>query len=123
MAGIQGPTGATGATGPQGAIGLAGLQGGGATNVAAYSESAFRSFTFAGRSDDILRSDQGKVREIADYMRQNPSAQITIDGPNQRYTHSVADALKEAGVPGNRMRTGPYSAQRQDNRVDVLIGG
>lgn len=56
-------------------------------------------------------------------MRQNPSAMITIDGPNQRYTHSVVDALKDAGVPVNRMRTGPYSAQRQDNRVDVLIGG
>jgi outer membrane protein OmpA-like peptidoglycan-associated protein len=123
MAGIQGPTGATGATGPQGAIGLAGLQGGGSTNVASYSETPFRSFTFAGRSDDILRSDQPKVREIADYMRQNPSAQITINGPSERYTHSVADALKDAGVAMNRVRTGPYSSQRQDNRVDVLIGG
>jgi hypothetical protein len=124
MAGIAGPTGATGATGAQGFVGQTGAQGGQLGQYAAVSNVApFRSFTFAGRSDDILRSDKDKVREIADYMKQNPSAQITIDGPSQRYTHSVVDALRDAGVANNRMRTGPYSVQRDGNRVDVLISG
>ena len=124
MAGLTGPTGATGATGAQGFVGQTGAQGGQTGQLAALNtQTPFRSFTFAGRSDDILRSDQGKVQEIANYMKQNPSALITIDGPSQRYTHSVVDALKDAGVSTSRMRTGPYSAQREGNRVDVLISG
>jgi hypothetical protein len=123
MAGVAGPTGATGATGAQGAVGFTGAQGPGGTMASVNTIAPFRSFTFSGRSDDIVRADLGKAREIADYLRQNPSAKATIDGPSQRYTHSVVDALKEAGVPVNRMQTGPYSAPRQDNRVDVLISG
>jgi outer membrane protein OmpA-like peptidoglycan-associated protein len=120
LAGVSGPTGATGLTGAQGAVGQTGAQGPGGTGAQA-SWTPFRSYTFSGNSDDILRSDSGKAREIADYLNQNPSARVTIDGPNQRYTHSVADALKDAGVPMSKVQTGPYSAPRQNNRVDVLI--
>jgi outer membrane protein OmpA-like peptidoglycan-associated protein len=85
--------------------------------------SSYRDFTFSGNSDDILRADSNKPREIADYMNQNPSARVSIDGPSQRYVDSVRGALVDAGVPASRIQTGAYddSQQRVDHRVTVLV--
>jgi hypothetical protein len=124
MAGLSGPVGATGSVGPQGAIGSTGAQGqlaqGGNSNSI---WSLYRDFTFEGRSDDIIRADRNKSREIANYLSQNPSARVAIDGPSQRYVHSVVDALKDAGVPTNKMQTGNFGDPqlRGDRRVAVLV--
>lgn len=126
MLGRAGPTGATGATGAQGAIGLTGAQGSGGASgpIAAMGNwTSFREYTFAGNSDDILRSDRNKAREIADYMNQNPSARIAIDSPNQRYVHEVVNALKAAGVPAYKIQVGAFGNPqlRRDNRLEVLV--
>jgi len=124
MAGISGPTGATGASGPQGAVGPTGAQGPMAGSASANARwTLYRDFTFAGNSDDILRSDRSKVQDIANYLNQNPSARVAIDGPSQRYVHSVVDALKDAGVPAYKMQTGSFdnSQMRGDRRVAVMV--
>jgi outer membrane protein OmpA-like peptidoglycan-associated protein len=124
MAGYSGPTGATGAAGPQGAIGPTGAQGpqgamGGPAGVWRF----YKDYTFEGRSDDIIAADGNKAREIADYCRQNPSARVAIDGPNERYIHSVREALTDAGVPRNKITTGAFGEpqRRGDHRVLVLV--
>jgi hypothetical protein len=122
MAGLSGPIGATGAAGPQGSIGATGSQGplaGGSSGRWSF----YRDFTFAGNSDDILRSDSNKAREIADYLNRNPSARVAIDGPSQRYVHSVVDALKDAGVPAYKIQTGAFGDPqlKSDRRVAVLV--
>jgi hypothetical protein len=124
MAGLTGATGATGFTGPQGEIGRTGAQGyGGSSTGALGSWTPSWNYTFKGNSDDILRSDSYKAREIAGYVNQNPSAKIAIDGPSKRYVHSVYEALTEAGVPSNKIQTGTFTDPklRNDHRVDVLV--
>ncbi|OGA06682.1 MAG: hypothetical protein A2W68_06690 [Betaproteobacteria bacterium RIFCSPLOWO2_02_64_14] len=120
LAGISGPIGATGVTGPQGAFGPTGAQGplagGGSWNP-------YRDYSFNVNSNDILRSDGNKAREIADYMNQNPSSRVAIDGSNERRVGRVRDALIDAGVPSERIQTGRFGdpQQRRDNRVAVLV--
>ena len=123
LAGISGPTGATGAAGAQGSIGPTGAQGPLAGTTAGGNWRFYRDFTFAGNSDDILRSDSNKAKEIADYLKQNPTFRVAIDGPSQRYVHSVVDALKDAGVPSHKMQTGAYGDPqlRADRRVAVQV--
>ncbi|MFZ3323829.1 MAG: hypothetical protein WA190_15765 [Usitatibacter sp.] len=123
LAGVSGPTGFSGTAGPQGAVGQTGAQGpAGAMNVAT-GWTFYRDFTFAGRSDDIVSSDSDKARQIADYSRKNPSNRIAIDGMNQRYVHSVYDALVDAGVPAGKIETGTYRnpQSRHDHEVVVLV--
>ena len=78
MAGYSGPAGATGAAGPQGAVGPTGAQGASAGNGG---WSSYRDYTFNVNSDDILRSDGNKAREIADYTNRNPSSRVAITCP------------------------------------------
>jgi outer membrane protein OmpA-like peptidoglycan-associated protein len=74
--------------------------------------------------------------EIADYMSQNPSLQLAIDGSvrrddangrdqglNDRRIGTVHDALIDAGVPANKMQTGVYgdTERRHDRQVEVLF--
>ena len=119
---IPGPRGATGASGPQGSIGPTGAQGAKAGVNGGWT--LYRDFTFEGRSDDIIRSDSAKAGEIAHHMKQNPSQQVAIDGPNKRYVHSVYNALVDAGVPKSKIQTGTFGDQSlSDNRrVAVLVG-
>lgn len=120
MAGYAGPTGATGAAGPQGSVGATGAQGpmAGGGNWTSY-----RDYSFNVNSYDILSSDGNKAREIADYMNQNPSARIAIDGANGRRVNRVRDALINAGVPAYKIQTGSFGdpQQRSDGRVSVLV--
>lgn len=120
LAGLPGSTGATGAAGPQGAIGPTGAQGplagGGGWSV-------YRDYTFNGTSNEILRADTNKAREIADYMSRNPSSRIGIDGSNEHRVRHVRNALIDAGVPAYKIQTGPFGDPqlRSEGRVSVLI--
>jgi outer membrane protein OmpA-like peptidoglycan-associated protein len=120
-AGAQGPTGATGAQGPAGVIGH---------------WANYREFWFAYESADIGDSQEGTIREIAAYMKDNPSLQVGLDGAmdprgsdphnqdlSDRRVESVRHALLQAGVPADRIQTGAYGDenQRRDRRVGVLI--
>jgi len=124
---FTGPTGHSGEIGPQGSVGPTGARGPigtGAMGNAVGSWSSYRDFTFNGNSDDILRADRNKPREIADYLNQNPSARVSIDGPSQRYVHSVREALADAGVPASKIQVGAFndSQRRADHRVTVMVG-
>ena len=120
MAGYSGPAGATGAAGPQGAVGPTGAQGASAGNGG---WSSYRDYTFNVNSDDILRSDGNKAREIADYTNRNPSSRLAIDGFNERRVNNVRNALIDAGVPAYKIQTGSFGDPqlRRDGRVAVLV--
>jgi hypothetical protein len=70
LGGIAGPAGATGAAGPQGAIGPIGAQG---PIVGNGSWNAYRDYTFNTNSNEILRSDSGKARDPATWIRIRPA--------------------------------------------------
>jgi hypothetical protein len=95
---------------------------GGSTGAVGNSAASWN-YTFKGNSDDILKSDSGKTREIARYMQQNSSSQITLNGPSKRYVHSVFEALTDAGVPAAKIQTGAFTDPKLDNnhRVDVTV--
>ena len=84
----------------------------------------YSDYTFNVNSDDILRSDGNKAREIADYMNRNPSFRVAIDGANERRVASVRDALINAGVPAYKIQTGAFGDPqlRRNSRVAVLLG-
>jgi outer membrane protein OmpA-like peptidoglycan-associated protein len=124
LAGYTGPVGASGAAGPQGAVGPTGAQGPqGAMGPSGSVWNFYRDYTFDGRSDDFIAPDGNKAREIADYLRHNPRARVAIDGPNERYTRSVRDALMDAGVPRQKIDIGAYGdpQRRGDHRVLVMV--
>jgi outer membrane protein OmpA-like peptidoglycan-associated protein len=85
--------------------------------------SSYRDYTFSVNSDDILRSDRNKAQEIADYMNQNPSYRVAIDGSNERRVSNVRDALIDAGVPAYKIQTGAFGDPqlRRNSRVAVLV--
>lgn len=121
---MRGPQGATGETGAQGRPGFVDCW------------TPYREFWFDYGSADIHGSDAMKVTEIATYMNQNPSLEIGIDGSMDlrgtdprdqdladRRVKAIRDALVEAGVPTNRIKTGAFGDLdlRRDRRVEVLF--
>lgn len=83
--------------------------------------SIYRDYTFHSNSDDILRSDGNKAKEISDYMNQNPSARVAIDGSNERRVNNVRGALIDAGVPASRIRTGSLGDSQLRRGVGVAV--
>ncbi|MCX7013282.1 MAG: OmpA family protein, partial [Candidatus Sumerlaeota bacterium] len=84
----------------------------------------------------ILPSDRTKVSAIAEYMRNNPSLRIGIDGSvdprgddsrdldlRNRRINAVGQALRQAGVPAQKLGTGMIGDPqlRREGRVAVLI--
>jgi outer membrane protein OmpA-like peptidoglycan-associated protein len=131
VAGVQGPTGPVGATGPVGVV---------------ERWTSFRDILFDFDRTNIRSSETSKVSEVVAYMRQNPSLQVGLDGyanprstdPNaqtmrDRRVGVVRDALIQAGVPDDKIRTGAFgegrltcndsteACQQHDRRVEVLI--
>jgi outer membrane protein OmpA-like peptidoglycan-associated protein len=158
-AGAQGPAGPAGAQGPAGPMGLqgpagpAGAQGpagaAGAQAVAAppvQQWSSFKNILFDTDRSAIRTNEMAKVTEIAVYMKKNSPVQVGIDGfadprgtdqhnqaLSERRVNAIRDALVEAGVPGDKIKTGAFGEQRllcnestsacwqSDRRVEVLI--
>jgi outer membrane protein OmpA-like peptidoglycan-associated protein len=119
--GSQGPAGPTGPQGPDGVIDR---------------WISYRDFWFDTDKAVIHGADLDKVREIAAYMKNNPSLQLGIDGStNPRATEwrdqdlgdrrvkAVRNALITAGVSANRISDGMFGdvQLRRDGRVEVLI--
>jgi outer membrane protein OmpA-like peptidoglycan-associated protein len=74
--------------------------------------------------DDILRADSNKAREIADYLNQNPSSRVAIDGSSERRVSEVRNALIGAGVPAYKIQTGAFGdpqTRSDEGRVAVLV--
>ena len=80
-------------------------------------------YTFNTNSNEILRSDRSKAKEIANYMDQNRSFRIGLDGSSERRVGVVRDALMVAGVPASKIQTGAFGDPqlRRDGRVAVLV--
>jgi len=89
----------------------------------AHSWSSYRHFSFDVNSDDILHVDSNKPQEIADFMNQNPSSRVAIDGYNDHRVSSVRDALINAGVPAYKIQTGAFGDPllRNNGHVEVLV--
>jgi hypothetical protein len=85
--------------------------------------SSYRDNTFNASGDEILRSGIGKASHIANYMDQNPSYRIGLDGANESRVVVVRDALVVAGVSAAKIQTGAFGDPqlRHDNRVAVLV--
>ena len=67
-------------------------------------------------------SEYSKVSDIANYLRQNPSATVAIDGTSDR-ADSVRNALLQAGVPAYKIQYGNFGDARlqRDRQVQVLV--
>ena len=132
MAGTTGSTGPAGDAGPQGEAGATGAQGP-AGVIGCWT--SYRAFWFDSESANIRSSDMDQVSEIANYMEQNPSLKVGIDGSIPGGSASskqilaghrvvtVRQALINAGVPASRIETGAFGNVKlaQDRRVEVLI--
>jgi outer membrane protein OmpA-like peptidoglycan-associated protein len=143
MAGERGPAGPVGPQGAQGPAGPIGPQG---QASVAKQWSSFKDFLFDSDKSDIRPNETSKVSEISVYMKQNPSVQVGIDGYadprgtdqynqrlSERRVNAIRDALVEAGVSGDKIKTGAFGEQRllcneptaacwqSDRRVEVLI--
>ena len=132
MAGAVGSTGPAGEAGPQGEAGATGAQGP-AGVIGCWT--SYRAFWFDSESANIRTSDMDQVSEIANYMEQNPSLKVGIDGsiPSGstsskqllagRRVVNVRQALINAGLPASRIETGAFGDAKlsQERRVEVLI--
>jgi len=132
MAGIAGSIGPTGNAGPQGPMGATG-----ATGPAGVVDRwiSYRAFWFDYNTADLRSSDRGQVSEIADYMQQNRSLKVGIDGsiPSGSDLRSqdlagsrvitVYNALINAGVEAYRIERGVFGDAQlaREQRVEVLL--
>lgn len=104
-AGPEGPAGAMGPAGPAGPPGMAGVSGqqgpmgpSGPQGVAAVWES-FRDIHFDFDKSDVRPSEVAKIKDIAAFMKQNPTYEIGIEGfADPRGTDVYNQALSERRV-------------------------
>jgi outer membrane protein OmpA-like peptidoglycan-associated protein len=132
MAGVEGSSGPAGVSGPKGPAGGAGAQG--PTGVL-NRWTSFRDFSFESGRSDLQDSEARKVSEITEYMNQNPSLRLGIDGSmdprgtersqdlSDRRVSTVRDALIQAGVAPHRIQAGSFgdAGARRDRRIEVLV--
>jgi hypothetical protein len=134
MPGPTGASGTAGASGTQGPVGLIGVQG--AVGVVDR-WTPYRNFTFEFGRDEIRSADKAQIAEIADYMAQNPSLRLGLDGaaaepratdPSNnrladRRVAAVRAALIRAGTPADRIATGDFGDPqlKREREVEVLL--
>ena len=107
---------------------------------------AFNDILFHFRKNKVRASEEPKVDKLVQYMKDNPSHEIGLDGYtdprgtppynqklSQRRVEAVKAALVAAGVSASRIRTGAFGETRpkctessetcwqQDRRVEVLV--
>ncbi|MCY2930176.1 MAG: OmpA family protein [Planctomycetota bacterium] len=125
--GVPGPTGEVGPQGPAGAQGRPGV-------VACWD--AFRDVWFDAKVADIHDSETAKIAEVAAFLKNNPTLEAGIDGSlpargsdprdeglASRRVNAIRDALINAGVPAEKIKTGTFGDPRlrRDRRVEILI--
>lgn len=147
FAGATGPAGPIGPAGPMGAQGPAGAAGSQAQASAAKPWSSFKDFSFSFDQSAIRSNETSHITDIAAYMKQNPTAQVGIDGHtdprgtdaynqslSERRVNAIREALVAAGVADGRIKAGAFGESQPkcnesteacwqaDRRVEVLIG-
>jgi outer membrane protein OmpA-like peptidoglycan-associated protein len=133
VVGVQGDSGASGERGKQGERGDSGIAGR-AGIVEAWTP--YRDIWFDYDSAELRKNEQGKVADIADYLKNNPSLEVGIDGsmdpqgydPKDQFLanrriDSIRLALENAGVSSKRIQLGSYgnTVLLRDRRVEVLL--
>lgn len=126
VAGLSGPSGASGAMGAEGAAGYRGAAG----RVGYWV--SFREFDFYSNESTLSAQDMNKVRDIAAYMRDNPSLKVGIDGAavrsrdqavNDRRVNAIRAALIDAGVSPSKISVGAIENRnlRRNGRIVVFF--
>jgi outer membrane protein OmpA-like peptidoglycan-associated protein len=123
LAGPAGPPGLAGLAGPQGPAGAQGAQG--VAGAAARWES-FKDILFDFDKSDVRADEVGKIKEIVEFMKQNPTFEIGIEGYadprgtdvynqalSERRVNAIRTALVNEGASAGAIRTG---AQGEKNR-------
>jgi len=107
---------------------------------------SFRDILFDYDKSNIRASESSKITDIVNYMTQNPSASLRIDGYadprgtnqynmvlSQKRVNTVRDALVKAGVAQSRIAPSHYGEARPkctekteacwqlDRRVEVFV--
>jgi len=87
---------------------------------------SYQEFSFDNKSYDITDAQADRVRQLAAYLKDNPSLRCGIDATdaNDRRVKAIRDLLVQAGVPANKITVGAYGDKqyRRDGRVELLIG-
>jgi peptidoglycan-associated lipoprotein len=122
-AGPAGPPGLAGVSGPQGPAGPQGTQG--VAGAAARWES-FKDIHFDFDKSDLRANEVGKIKEIVEFMKQNPTFEIGIEGfadprgtdvynqaLSERRVKAILNALVAEGASAGAIRTG---AEGEKNR-------
>jgi peptidoglycan-associated lipoprotein len=125
VAGGAGPAGAPGAAGPAGPAGERGAAG-------AERWTSFRDILFDYDKSDIRSGERTKIQEIEAYMRQNPNAELALEGfadprgtdqynlrLSDRRVKAVQQALTGAGVNANRIRIGAQGEKLRNCSEDT----
>ena len=137
VAGVQGPGGPQGVTGPEGVTGRQGPQRPWVT---------FADFLFDFDRSAIRGTETGKIDKINQYMKENPSIEIGLDGHadprgthaynqplSQRRVDAVKAALLSVGIASDKITTGAFGETQlkcseateecwqRDRRVEVLV--
>jgi len=141
MAGLTGPAGAMGPAGPMGAQGPAGAMG---SQARVSDNRAFNDILFDFDKSDIRANEASKVTDVANYIKQNPTFNVGINGHadprgtdqynqslSERRVNAIRDALVKAGVESHKIQSAGFGEQRpactestevcwqRDRRVDV----
>jgi peptidoglycan-associated lipoprotein len=122
-AGPAGPPGLAGVSGPQGPAGPQGTQG--VAGAVARWES-FKDIHFDFDKSDLRANEVGKIKEIVEFMKQNPTFEIGIEGfadprgtdaynqaLSERRVKAILNALVAEGASAGAIRTG---AEGEKNR-------
>ena len=143
-AGPQGPAGAPGVAGPAGpggVPGLAGLAGSqgpvgalgsrGAGGAAARWES-FKDFLFDFDKSDVRADEVSKIKEIVEFMKQNPTFEIGIEGYadprgtdvynqalSERRVNAIHSALVTGGASAGGIRFGAHGEKNRNCNEDT----
>lgn len=96
----------------------------------------YRDFGFDYDASDLSASEMKKVSEIVQYLKQNPSLKVGLDGSmdprgsdpqnqslSDRRVNAVRDALINEGVPKAKIQTGAFGDPKlaRDRRVAALF--
>jgi outer membrane protein OmpA-like peptidoglycan-associated protein len=123
-AGPAGPPGPPGTPGPQGAAAVAPAP---AVREVSKEWQQFSNVTFDLDKADIRQEERDKIKAVADFMEKNPRLEVGLAGHadprgsdphnlklSDQRTKTVTEALVQAGVPRERVRTGALASRERN---------
>ena len=87
----------------------------------------FSNIVFDFDKSDIRRSESDKIKAVADFLQENPGFEVGLAGHadprgsdahntklSEQRTKAVAEALVEAGVPRDRVRSAAFASRSRN---------